>query len=118
MSSKDTEFYNTQEAPATRQASPPRSASLSSRHPKDQRPRARLATLDELRATVLSAYLQPVPSDKTLRAWFKEAGIPRLKSNPTAKHGGGIVWWHVAAVEKLLRQKAGLIGYGNVEVAP
>ncbi len=80
-----------------------------------KRPRARLATLDELRLTLLASYLAPVPTDKTLRAWFTQAGIPRIKSNPTAKHGGGTVWWHVSAVEKLLRQKAGLIGYGDVE---
>lgn len=80
-----------------------------------KRPRARLATLDELRPTLLAAYLAPVPTDKTLRAWFTQAGVPRIKSNPAAKHGGGTVWWHVAAVEKLLRTRAGLLGYADAE---
>lgn len=66
---------------------------------------ARLATLDELIATILPAYLSPVPSRETLRDWFDRARIPRFKMNPLAKRGGGPVYYSVAAVEKFLRSR-------------
>ncbi|MGE3310603.1 MAG: hypothetical protein AB7O66_11575 [Limisphaerales bacterium] len=81
-------------------------------HP--QRPRARLATIQELQRTLIANYLEPVPSVKTLRRWFDEAGIPRLKANPDAVRGGGTAWWHVAAVERLIRRKAGMVGAGDI----
>jgi hypothetical protein len=68
--------------------------------------RARLATLEELRQTIISVYLSPVPTKDTLRAWFDAAQIPRLKANPTARRGGGPVYYSVAAVEKFLRSRA------------
>lgn len=80
-----------------------------------QRPRARLATIQELRQNLLAGYLDPVPSIKTLRRWFNEAGIPCLKANPDAQRGGGPEWWHVAGVEKLIRRKSGMIGAGEIE---
>lgn len=80
--------------------------------------RARLATLDELLATVIPAYLAPVPSRKTLGRWLEAAGINKLKANPAARRGGGTTWWHVAQVERMLRQKAGLIGHGEEGGAP
>ena len=67
--------------------------------------RARTATLAQLRETVLPAYLDPLPHDDTLRAWFDRAKIPRLKSNPHAKRGGGLVYYSVSAVEKMLKQQ-------------
>lgn len=79
-----------------------------------QRPRARLANLDSLRPTLLASYLDPVPPDKTLRSWFRKAGIPFLKANMGAKRGGGPAYYSVAAVEKLLRSRAGLAGVGAV----
>jgi len=64
---------------------------------------ARLATLDKLRLTTIPAFLDPVPSSDTLRHWFDQAKIPRFKSNPLAKRGGGACYYSVAAVEKFLR---------------
>ena len=66
---------------------------------------ARLATLDELLATTIPAFLASSPSRETLRDWFDRARIPRFKSNPTAKRGGGPVFYSVAAVEKFLRSR-------------
>lgn len=66
---------------------------------------ARLATLEQLLQTVIPAYLAPLPSHETLRAWFDRARIPRFKSNPTAKRGGGPVFYSVAAVEKFLESR-------------
>lgn len=62
---------------------------------------ARLATLDELKKTTLPAFLSPIPSDETLRAWFSD--LPQFKANPTAARGGGPVYYLVSAVEKMLR---------------
>ena len=66
---------------------------------------ARLATLDHLSQTLIPAYLTPTPSHETLRDWFDTARIPRFKSNPTAKRGGGPVFYSVAAVEKFLQTR-------------
>lgn len=66
---------------------------------------ARLATLEQLAKTLVQAYLSPVPSHETLRDWFDTARIPRFKSNPSAKRGGGQVYYSVAAVEKFLQSR-------------
>jgi hypothetical protein len=66
---------------------------------------ARLATLDRLREITIPLFLDPVPSRDALRAQFEAAGIPRFKSNPLAKRGGGYVFYSVAAVEKLFRNR-------------
>lgn len=66
---------------------------------------ARLATLNQLLQTVIPAYLTPPPSAFTLRVWFDQARIPRFKSNPTAKRGGGTVFYSVSAVEKFLQSR-------------
>jgi hypothetical protein len=66
---------------------------------------ARLATLDQLANTLIPAYLTPVPSLETLRDWFDAARIPRFKSNPAARRGGGTVYYAVAAVEKFLQSR-------------
>lgn len=66
---------------------------------------ARLATLDQLLETVIPAYLTPSPSHETLRAWLDKARIPRFKSNPAAKRGGGPVFYSVNAVEKFLQSR-------------
>ena len=68
-------------------------------------PSARLATLDQLVQTLIPAYLDPTPSRETLRDWFDAARIPRFKANPTAKRGGGPVFYSVAAVEKFLQTR-------------
>ena len=68
-------------------------------------PAARLASLDQLLQTVIPAYLTPPPARDTLRDWFDQARIPRFKSNPVAKRGGGTVFYSVAAVEKFLSSR-------------
>ena len=71
--------------------------------PSNQTVRARLATLAELRKNLLPTYLAPIPHDDTMRAWLDEANVPRLKTNPHAKRGGGVVYYSVSAVEKMLK---------------
>ena len=66
---------------------------------------ARLATLEQLLQTVIPAYLTPAPSRETLREWFDAARIPRFKANPSARRGGGPVFYSVAAVEKFLQTR-------------
>jgi hypothetical protein len=68
-------------------------------------PSGRLATLEQLVNTLVQAYLTPVPSRETLRGWFDDANIPRFKSNPAAKRGGGPVFYSVSAVEKFLESR-------------
>jgi hypothetical protein len=68
-------------------------------------PTARLASLDGLLETVIPAFLKPTPSRETLRDWFDNARIPRFKSNPAAKRGGGPVYYSVVAVEKFLQSR-------------
>ncbi len=66
---------------------------------------ARLATLDRLLETTVRNYSDPVPCRDALRGWLDDARVPRLKSNPTAKRGGGPVYYQVSAVEKMLRAR-------------
>lgn len=66
---------------------------------------ARLATLDQLLQITIPVFLSPVPPRHTVRAWLDGARIPRFKANPTARRGGGHVYYSVAAVEKFLRQR-------------
>lgn len=66
---------------------------------------ARLATIDELSKTTIPVFLSPVPSREMLRDWFAKAKIPRFKSNPTAKRGGGPVFYSVPDVEKFFRSR-------------
>jgi len=66
---------------------------------------ARLATLETLRQTTVAVFINPVPSRESLRAWFAAANIPRFKSNPSAKRGGGPVFYSVAHVEKFFRAR-------------
>jgi len=66
---------------------------------------ARLATLDELLKTTIPNFVAPPPSREALRAWFDDARIPRFKSNPAAKRGGGAVYYSVPAVEKFFRSR-------------
>ncbi len=68
-------------------------------------PCARLASLAGLLETTIPAFLHPVPSRETLRDWFDQARIPRFKANPTAKRGGGTVFYSVSAVEKFLQSR-------------
>jgi len=67
--------------------------------------KARLATLDQLIETTVSAYLSPPPRKRTLANWFDEAEIPRFKASPGAKRGGGLCWYSVPHVEKYFRNR-------------
>jgi hypothetical protein len=71
---------------------------------KTQPENARLATLVELHKLIQS-HFKPAPSINTLRDWFDAAKIPRFKSNPAAKRGGGPVFYSVSAVEKFLKAR-------------
>ena len=64
---------------------------------------ARLATLDEILAKVIPLFVAPVPARETVRGWLDDGSVPRFKSNPTARRGGGPCFYSLAAVEKLLR---------------
>ncbi len=66
--------------------------------------RARLATLAQLRP-ILSQHIDPVLPDETLRKWFDDGKVPRFKSNPVARRGGGPVFYSVAGVEKFLQSR-------------
>jgi hypothetical protein len=81
--------------------------------PKAPEIRARLATIDQLRETLLPQYLDPVPSRRSLKEWFRRAKLSSLKANPAARRGGGAVWYSVAQVERLLRQRSGMAGFGE-----
>ena len=64
----------------------------------------RLAPLAVLRREVLPGFMSELPSDETLRDWFRRGHVPAFKCNPSAKRGGGRVHYDVSAVEKLLKR--------------
>jgi len=68
-------------------------------------PAARVATIEQIRSNVIAAYMDPPPSVETLRRWFDDSRIPRMKANPSAKRGGGPVYYSVMAVENMLRDR-------------
>ena len=65
----------------------------------------RAATLAWLCENTIPVFLSPCPAKETLRAWFDQARIPRLKANPSARKGGGPVYYQVAGVEKFFRSR-------------
>lgn len=65
----------------------------------------RLATLRKLREEILPNLIVPVPTEETLRGMFDAANIPRFKTNPIAKRGGGPCYYSVPAVEKYFRNR-------------
>lgn len=70
---------------------------------------ARLATLDAMLAPggIIPLHFNPPPSKRQLARLFKSAGLSKLKANPGAKRGGGVPYYHVSQVEKLLRSRMG-----------
>lgn len=66
---------------------------------------ARLATLDGIINDVLPQFINPIPRRETVRNWLDAANIPRFKSNPLAKRGGGPVYYSIAHTEKFLRSR-------------
>lgn len=81
--------------------------------PVTPRIKARAADLEQLEASVLPLYLNPIPCRRTLRNWFKAAGVRKFKMNHTAKRGGGRVFYSVADVEKLFDRRT-LVARGGV----
>jgi hypothetical protein len=67
--------------------------------------RARLATLPEIRENVLPNFIHPLPSNETLRALFDEYKVRRFKSNPKARRGGGPVFYSIADIENIFRNR-------------
>ena len=65
----------------------------------------RAATISELLTNVVPQFLAPPPNRDTFRGWLKRANIPRMKTNPAARRGGGACYYNVAAVEKFLRRQ-------------
>lgn len=63
----------------------------------------RLATLEAIHKELLPQHIQPVPCLATVRRWLDREKVPRIKTNPAAHRGGGLVYYSVPAVEKLLR---------------
>ena len=66
---------------------------------------AHVATMEQIRSNVIAAYMDPPPAVATLRRWFNASRIPRMKANPSAKRGGGPVYYSVPAVENMLRAR-------------
>ncbi|HWN97391.1 MAG TPA: hypothetical protein VNT99_20335 [Methylomirabilota bacterium] len=66
---------------------------------------ARLASLDVLLTTTIPLFLDPLPAKPTLRQWLHDAKVPRFKSNPIAKRGGGPTYYSVTHVEKFLKDR-------------
>lgn len=77
-------------------------------------PRARLATAEELLQTIIPAYLSPPPTKRALVRLLKSAGVQTFKASPSARRGGGRVFYSVAGTERLLRQRSGMAGVGEV----
>ena len=71
---------------------------------RDQKQKPQLATIDQMKGPkgLLTKYLSPVPSKRSLIRWFRHNGIVGVKSNPAAKRGGGTPYYSLAAVEKML----------------
>ena len=65
----------------------------------------RMASLPVLQRTTVALFLTPVPCKETLRTLFDRERIPKFKSNPSARRGGGTVYYSTAAVEKLFRSR-------------
>jgi hypothetical protein len=69
------------------------------------KPRARAATIAELRETVIPAFISPVPTSQALRDWFDAARIPKFKTNISAQRGGGCCYYSVSHVEKFFQSR-------------
>ncbi len=66
---------------------------------------ARVATLNQLIKTTLPNFIDPIPCRATLRTWMNKANVPRMKANPTARKGGGIVFYSVPHVERMFKSR-------------
>jgi hypothetical protein len=70
---------------------------------------ARTATIDVLlnHDGLVSKYLDPLPSKRAFRAFLKRNAVPSVKPNPAARRGGGVPYYHVASIERILRARCG-----------
>lgn len=68
-------------------------------------PTPRMATIDQLLSEFLPNHISPLPSRRELRSWLDRANVARFKPNPTAKRGGGTVYYSIAGVEKFLKMR-------------
>ena len=70
---------------------------------------ARTSTIDVLLGQdgLVSKYLAPLPSKRAFRAFLRRNGVPSLKPNPAARRGGGVPYYHVATIERILRTRCG-----------
>ena len=68
----------------------------------------RFKSLAQLKPGLFAGYLDPMPSDFSLRAFLQRNRVPFIKANPGAKRGGGACFYCVTAAEKALRSSAGV----------
>lgn len=83
------------------------SLEATTKEPSKPTPPARMQSLATLRAELIPRFLNPVPCERTLRRWFKRARLRTVKANPSARAGGGVVYFNRAAVEKYLLDRMG-----------
>ncbi len=74
-----------------------------------EKPLAHTATARTIHARIASKLFDPPPTVAGLMGWLLGGKVPYVKANPGAKRGGGTLYFHTAAAEKLLKRKAGLI---------
>lgn len=67
---------------------------------------ARTASTDWLLQHLVPLHLQPPPRRDTFNAWLRRNRVPCVKANPDARRGGGVVYWSVCHVERLLQVRA------------
>ena len=65
----------------------------------------RLATIEQLQAGCIGVHFNPIPTVATLRNWLTKARIPRFKTNAAAVRGGGVCYYSVPHVERLICAK-------------
>jgi hypothetical protein len=64
----------------------------------------RLGTLNHIVEHVLPRYLSNPVCKATARQWLRRWNVPALKTNPSAKRGGGAVLYPLSRVEARLRE--------------
>jgi hypothetical protein len=64
--------------------------------------KSKYATVDDMASALLPGLISPVPTKRTLHAWFQKAGVPHFQANPKAERGGGKIYYSVSHVLELL----------------
>jgi hypothetical protein len=57
---------------------------------------------------LFAEFFDPMPCDYTIRQFLLRKRVPFIKSNPSAKRGGGPCFFNVCATEEALRSLAGV----------